>query len=188
MKDINLLPEEIRATLEAENTKKNTSTAKIILITVLVLGFMALTILAPRMYIQGVNIRLTMIQSQLKNKAYDEVKALNAQINSLNTAIGSKKEIVTLIDRESYPVNEILNALKQVAPTGCYINSVDYDTKKLTIGGITTDSVQPAEFLSNIDRLGFLSATDTLKNVKITKTGPAYVFQYTFAVGGKDGK
>lgn len=190
MKDINLLPEEIKNMVEAESTNKTGPAAKKVVGVILVLAFVAITILAPRIYIQGVNIRLAIIQSQLKSKTYDEVRALNTQIASNNTAINAKKEIITLIDRQSYPLSETLNALRQVAPKGCYINSVSYDTKTLTITGFTNDSVQPAEFLSNVDRLGFLNATDSVQNVKVTKTGEAYVFKYTFAVGtgGKDGK
>ncbi|MCX8130000.1 MAG: PilN domain-containing protein [Clostridia bacterium] len=192
MRDINLLPEEIRPGNETtekikEKVKVSIST-KTIIIAALTIVIMVVLILIPIIYIKAVDLSIASVDRQLSNKAYKEIKDINAELIAAKAALDSKKQIIKSVDKYSYPVNEITSSLSKVSPKGLEINSVEYDSNSVIITGNAMSSLQASEFLINVDRLEFLSANNMLANVTIDKSNSRCRFEYTFNVDRKGGK
>ncbi len=185
MKDINLLPEEIKSTTNyTPGNTKSGSPVKAIITGVFVLVVIGATLLAPKFYITSLQSSLDTINKEIESAKYDPVREVNAALDEVNGLISSKGDIMNTIDSVSYPVNEVLISLNSVIPQGCQITQLSYNSNKINIGGIASDRMVVADFLGRLQRLEFLSAVG---NVSIDK---ANVFNLSIEVGAKnaDGK
>ncbi|MCX7921622.1 MAG: PilN domain-containing protein [Clostridia bacterium] len=192
MKDINLLPEEIKATpatVSKQAFKLNIS-PKVIIISALGILFVIISILVPTMYMKMLDISLKQVNEKLKDKSYSEVISLNSQISAINTEINAKNDILKSIDKQSYPVTDILNTVKFSVPKGCYLYNLKYDSKGLEVKGIADSTLTAAEMLVSIDRLGFIDAKSNVDSISIDgiDSNSLYTYDFKFDVGRKDGR
>lgn len=191
MKDINLLPEDIKATV-GENTVSSRTSAKLSSVTILVIilvSIIAIAILfAPHFIIKSKEATVEAIKAQINSQAYQEVKAVNGQLSTINSTLNGKYAVLKDIDNSTYPVNELLNEVKQAVPNGCVVSSLKFDNGRVLITGAATDSMVIAEFISNIDRLDIFNRAGLTDSVSYQRTNSVQRFQLSFTVGRKDGK
>lgn len=188
MKDINLLPEEIRVTSSSYegNVKNKHRISSITLgISIFVILLMAFSIAAPKMYSIELDNIIQTLDNQLKAEKYTEVRTMNTSIASTANQITIKKNLIDYISKESYPVSGILHSLSQAVPKGCVINALEYDTETLKLTGFTSEGIKEAEFISHMYKLGFFNSKLDENDVKLER---GKLFEYSFKVGRKDGK
>lgn len=187
MKDINLLPDEIKSSgmqvQSSENQKEIPK--KGILIGIVVVAIIVASILIPKARVMMLDSKLDSIQKELQSPKYVEIKNINSQLASISGVLQSKKEVIESIDSSIVPVNEILTSLKHVAPSGCVVNSLEYDGSILKVNVKVQDALQLGEFLLNASRLDFLTPDDSMKTINISSVGE---FVYSFKVGRKGEK
>lgn len=185
MKDINLLPEDIKSTGSFTPTTKPSSSgisAKAIAIVVVVLLFIGGTLVAPTIYIKSLEVKLASVEKAINDPKYDEVKKVRADIVSVDGIIKSKDSVMNDIDTKAYPINEILISVNSVVPKGCHINSMEYTGTQLKISGNTDDSLAIAELVSKVQRLDFV---EIAQDIVVDQTN---TFNLVLNVGRKAGK
>jgi Tfp pilus assembly protein PilN len=185
MKDINLMMEEKSVQNEESKPAKAVGRVKAVTILILVAAFVVVTLVVPKVYTNGLNLRLSYIQNQVNSQKYTEVKNINRQLASTDQALNSKKEIMASIDSIGYPVNDILNAAENNIPEGCTVNSLEYDTDSLKLAVKGQNIANIADFLLNMDRLDFLQLSDSSKNIRLNKNGE---YSFSFDISGKGDK
>lgn len=187
MRDINLLPEDVKSSdvhIPVKNIKPGSS-VKFIILSFAVIIFMGATLVAPKIFIKKLEERQSSIEMQLTMPKYLQVKAVNAQLNNINTVLEFKKNVINTIDNQSYPVSEMLSILKHAAPEASMINSFDYNTNSLNVSISMNDLTQIAEFISNVKKSEYLKPSASMKDLSINKDS---ALQFSFDVGRKDGK
>ena len=182
MKDINLLPEDIKSTSGYTPSKSSSgATAKAIAIVIFILFFIGATILAPKLYIKTLESELSKVEKAIEDPVYDPVKKVRADLDSVNNTIKVKSDIMDTIDKKSYPINEVLVAVTSVVPRGCYINSMEYSGTNLKIYGKADNSIAIAELVSKIHRLDFIQIT---RDISVDNSN---TFSLEMDVGRKEG-
>ncbi|OPZ92283.1 MAG: hypothetical protein BWY74_01661 [Firmicutes bacterium ADurb.Bin419] len=183
MKDINLLPEDIKSTTSyTPNKPKAGVSPKVIVTAVFVVLFIGATLVAPRLYISALEGTLNGVKKEIEDPKYDEVKKVNADIQSITGVLNSKNEIMNSIDKKAYPINEILTTVNGVVPKGCKINRIEYNSNLLTLSGNAEEAIAIAELVSRIQRLGFVEISEDI-SVDQTNT-----FTLKLKVGASAGK
>lgn len=179
-----MLPEEIKASSPyAPEGARSGGTAKIIIILILVILVFGGSVLAPQLYVKYIlEAKLERINDDINSPKYAEVKRVRADLTKIETTLASKKDVIGSIDNINYPVNEVLVAIKNVAPQGCVIESILYGRKSLEIVGQAQDSVVIAELVSRINRLSFLTV------VSDVSFDNANIFRLSLKVGRKEGE
>ena len=187
MRDINLLPEDLtKSQIDVPIQKQKVKiSVKPVLITILVIFVMAATIVLPRYYMKVLDMKVTNIKDQLVLPKYNQIRDVNSRLASISGTLAAKAEVISFIDKQSYSVNEMLECVKHVAPSGTTISSFDYNSSKVKITLKIKEYSQVAEFLLSIDRLGFLVPDDSMKEVSLIKDG---VMNFSFKVASKGGK
>lgn len=183
MKDINLLPEEIKSSSSYVPDKvRSGGVVKVIIILLFVILILGGSVLAPQAYVKYVlEAKLARINEDINSPKYAEVKKVRADLTDIDKTLETKKDVIGSIDNSNYPVNEVLVAINNVAPQGCVIESIAYGKKSLEIVGQAQDSVVIAELVSRINRLSFLTV------VSDVNFDSANVFKLSLKVGGKEG-
>ena len=186
MKDINLLLEEEKKNPHGEVSREKPikMVGKITLV-VMIAAIAATTIVAPILYAKAMDLKLASIQDQLKSEKYQEVVSVKSQLAAAEQQLNDKKIVIGYIDEQAYPVNDILNAVRNNTPEGCAINDIQYDTNTLRLGVKVQEISNVAEFLLNMDRLENIKLSDNSNTIKINTNGD-YVFN--FDVGQKEGE
>lgn len=183
MKDINLLPEDIKSTTSYTPSKPKAGVSpKAIVITVFVLLFIGATLVAPRFYISTLEGTLSGLKKEIEDPKYDEVKKVNADIKSITGVLSTKNQIMNAIDKKAYPINEVITTVSSVVPKGCKINRIEYEANVITISGNTDDAIAIAELVSRIQRLDFISI---LEDITVDQTN---TFTLRLSVGASTGK
>lgn len=162
MKDINLLPEEERPISQVKPEKvkfefkvnlKGKAIAIGIAIGIVAIGLLA----APKIYIKVQNIRLESLQKEMQSSKYAEINAVNAEFSSVSAALTLKQNTIDAIDKQTYSVNEIIQAIKNSLPAGVSLTNLSYDSATLSLDVKSPDINKIAEFLLNMNRLNYIS-------------------------------
>ncbi len=163
MKDINLLPEDIKSTTSyTPERPKSGISAKAVTIFVFVVLFIAGTIAAPKMYIMSLESTLSSIEKEINDPQYDPVKKVRSDLASIDGIIGAKSTIMNDIDTKAYPINEVLVSVNSVVPKGCHINTMEYKGTQLSISGNADDNIAIAELVSKVQRLDFIEIAEDI--------------------------
>lgn len=184
MKDINLLPEDIKSTTVSSPNAKAGSigiSAKAIAILVVVLLFIGASLAAPKVYIMALEANLAKVEKEIEDPKYDEVKKVRADLSAIDGVIGSKSDVMNTIDTKSYPINEVLVAVNGVVPAGCKITSMEYKGTDLKISGYADNSIAIAELVSKIQRLDFV---EIKSDITVDQTN---LFTLEMSLGRKEG-
>lgn len=182
MKDINLLPEEIKSTSSYAQPRSGSGALKWIVGLVFIGAIVATSLVAPFFYIQSLKMELDSLNKEINHEKYNEVKQVNADLASINGVLNAKKTVMDKIDQVSYSVNEVIVAVSNAAPKGCNINNIEFEKNKLKVTGVIEDNIVIAEFVSRIQRLNFLTLDSDIK------VDSGNIFTITLQVGRKDGK
>ncbi len=190
MKDINLLPEDIKSTTTYSPADSKTgSPIKVIVIIVFILIVIGVTLIAPSIYTKALQSQLDSINKEIESEKYEPVRQVNAKLSTVNGLISSKGDIMDTIDKKSYPLNEVLVSLNGVIPQGCQITKVTYNSNKIDISGIARDRMAVAEFVARVHRLDFLNITGSVKiDTSNVFNLSVEVGAKTTSVDGKEGK
>ena len=188
MRDINLLPDEVRSqdvkVLLGNVESNSTAKTKTIIMGVIIVTFMAALILFPKIYINLMEAKKNSIDIQMAAQKYVQIKTLKAQLTNIKSILKTKEDVIQSIDERNYPVSEMISMMKHVAPSGSTINRFDYNEKTLKVSVSMKDLIQVAEFVSNAKRYEFLTPSDSMKEISYNKDG---TLEFTFDVGRKDG-
>ena len=186
MKDINLLLEEDKRVQQGEiPVAKPVKTVGKVAVAVVVTAMALATLVGPKLYAKTLELELASIKDQMKSEKYQEAASVKSQLAAAEQQLSDKKSIIKSIDEQAFPVNDILNTIKNNTPKGCAINDIQYtaDTLKLSIK--VEEIYNVAEFLLNMDRLKNIKLSDNSNTIKMNTNGD-YVFN--FEVGQKDGE
>ncbi len=185
MKDINLLPEDIKTPQEqVKSEKSSVSSVKIITIVIAVLALVGVSLILPKVYIITQNTRLDMINSSIESSKYDVVRLVNSGIAQITSEVNNKNNIVADIDKKNISVSEVLNIISSSTPKGCSLDKVTYSDRSVDIEGKTADPSIASELLSYLARIDTLHVNNTSIDTKDGK----YNFKYSFSFGGKENK
>lgn len=185
MKDINLLPDDIRTSTEDQFKTQSSSRSpvKVIWIIVAALVLACVTFVLPKVWIITLNTQLDMTNKAIQSSTYNEVKTITGNMAKLEDKIRAKNEILTIIDNGTMSIAQILNIVNTSTPKGCELTKVEFNANKLVIEGKVTDGSKASGLLANIRRINNLTVSDTSVETKDGK----YNFKYTFTFDGKDG-
>lgn len=187
MKDINFLSEEKKPLSvpkkEEPKIEKTDSGIKISakLVGIIISGvvFVAISILAPRFYVLGLEAKVSSLEEELKSPKYMEIQNLNTQIAEAQGKIDLKNEIIKSINGKAIPVLDILNYVQRSAPVGVVIDSIGYSQGAVIIAGSSKSEVLAAEYMANLNRIeAFKGLTDNM-GFSYTKPGSDYSFNIT---------
>jgi len=182
MKDINLLPEDIKSTTSyAPDKPKSGVSIKAIVVLIFILMFVGASLAAPTVYTRHLETTLSKIEDEIADPKYDPVKQVKKDIAAVSGTINSKNDVMNTVDLEAYPINEVLVVVKSVVPEGCSISKMEYSGTNLGIAGQVDSNIALAELVSKIQRLDFI---EIVNNVTIEKDNK---FNLTLSVGRKEG-
>lgn len=181
MKDINLMPEEVKPAIHKRDVtqEKNIST-KAILILLLVLIVVVATILSPKIYVKSLEANVASIKADIESDKYTEVKSINKQISSLQATLDLKKIVINTINENEVQILDILNYIQEAAPKGLLISGIQYGNKSLSITGTAKDSTAIAEYMSNITRLSVLKDFTSNASFGYGKSNAMLTYSLTF--------
>lgn len=183
MKDINLLPEDIKSTTSYAPSKPSSGISlKVITILILIALFIGATLVAPTVYIKTLEANLSAVEKAIEDPKFDEVKKVRADTLAVKGIIDSKSDVMETVDRNIYPINEILTAVNSSVPKGASLNKIDYKNNQVTLTGFTEDILAIAELVTKIDRL---DSVDIASDISVDETNK---FTLKLDVGGKAGK
>jgi len=185
MKDINLLPEDIKsASSYSPGSGSGTgSMLKVVPILVLLILFIVGTLIAPKVYIGGLESELSKIEKEIADPKFDVVKNVNKDIAAVKKVIDSKNDVMETVDKNVYPINEILVAVNNSVPKGTSLNRIEYKNNKIKLVGYTDDILAIAELVAKIHRLDSIQIAS---DIIVDQTNQ---FTVQLIVGdGKEGK
>ncbi len=184
MKDINLLPEDIKASNENFKVEKSTaSPVKLITIIVASVVLIAATFVLPRFILMALNAKLDATNKSIESATYNEVKQIKSKTIQETDRIVTKNTIISAIEKESYPMSQVIAIIKNSTPQGCTLERVNFDKYDLIVEGKATDSIKAAELLTNISRISSIS----VKSTTLTDNNGLQQFKYSFYFSGKEG-
>ena len=108
---------------------------------------------------------------------------MKSQLTDVEKQLENKKGIIAYIDEQAYPVNNILNIVKNNTPEGCEIKDIQYEANAVRVSVNAQQITNIAEFLLSMDRLENIRLSDNSNTIKINTNGD-YVFH--FDVGQKE--
>lgn len=186
MKDINLLLEEEKRMPQGEAPAAKPAKAAGKIVTTVLVAAMAITTLAgPKLYAASLEMRLESIKVEMKSEKYQGVESVKSQLAAAEQQLNGKIGILESIDKQAYPVNNIMTIVKNNTPEGCAVNNIEYDTKSLRLSVRASEIYNLAEFLLNMDRLEMIRLTENSNTIKMNPSGE-YVF--SFDVRQKEGE
>ncbi|MCX7748977.1 MAG: PilN domain-containing protein [Clostridia bacterium] len=188
MKDINLLPEEVKAPIMQVKKSSMSISPKFVIVALFVLIIAIATLWLPKLYVTSIEARVEAVNQELESVKYNELKTVKDRVQMVENTISQKKKIINFIDSENYPVSQFLQSIIQSVPKGVDIYSISYQSKSLRISGKQQSYRAADEFISNLSRLGFMSSSENLQTISLDELGKSFYFDYTFSVGRKAGK
>lgn len=184
MKDINLLPDDIRNAEDQFKTQTASRPAvKVIWIVIASIVLVAVTFVLPKVWIITLNTQLDMTNEAIQSATYNEVKSITRNMGKLEQKINSKNQILTVIDNETISIAQVLNIISTSTPEGCTLESVNLTDNVLFIEGKVNDGGKASELLSNIRRINSLSVSNT----SVESKEGYYTFKYNFTISRKGG-
>lgn len=191
MRDINLLPEDEKTALPGFGIQKGDApgiSAAAAIASVVAVVFLVLLFFTPRLYAGLLEVKLSTIENELKTDKYKELRNINSQTASIEAQVKASKDIINAVDKNIYSASGVLSSLLQALPKGCIINSVHIENGVLKVTGKAEHPLQEAEFLANMNSLGYYSSYEATNEAKPEKRR---LFEYSFSIGNtgrKDGK
>ncbi|HOM01408.1 MAG TPA: PilN domain-containing protein [Acetivibrio sp.] len=156
--DINLLPEDIMSTSTYERpTSSGSGALKLVRGLILICVVVGVSLAAPFVYVKMLESERAQLENEINSEKYNEVKRVNAELDSINGILATKETILNQIDNTSYPVNDVVVAISNAAPVGCKLTNLRFNNNSVDVTGVVEDSLVVAEFVSSIQRLNFLS-------------------------------
>jgi len=184
VKDINLLPDDIKNVPDQLDTKKSTGTsAKVIILVIAVAALLGVSLVLPKVYISAQEARITSLTDEIESDKYDEVKTVMNNIKVMSEKVTSKYQLVDKIDSESVQISKILNVISLSTPQGTLIKSVDLNGVLFTVEGTVANPIAAAEVLANLGRINGINVASNV----IDQRDNQYHFVYTFNLEGKGG-
>jgi Tfp pilus assembly protein PilN len=155
MKDINLMPEEVKAAAapKSEFLKAGGIPKKAVAVLIVVLVFAIASVITPRIYVGSLERHTALIKAEIESDRYDEIKKVNSDLAAIQATVTVKKEVINKINSSQPQITDILNYVQQAVPQGITIQGFEYGDKKMSISGYTKDSTAVAEYISNLTRL-----------------------------------
>jgi len=176
MKDINFLVEENPFESQMKKEKNSIPTVKIIILTIAI-AIGAAILLAPGIYIRILEGRALTIERKLTDAKYNEVRDIKAQLSQVSGRVNGKKAVINAIDAQNIPASQLLLIIKNALPSGCFLNSVNYSGKSLTVKGAAESSFIAMDYLANLERLKLIKTSS--QNVSFIETQSAVEFSIT---------
>ncbi len=184
MKDINLLPDDIKTSAEPFKAEKtNASPVKLITIIVASVVLIAATFVLPKFVLIAMNARLDSINKSIESTTYNEVKQIKSKTAHEANKIEAKNAVISVIDKDSYPMSQVMAIIKNSIPQGCTLERVNFEKNELIVEGKANSSIRAAELLTNIRRISSI----TVKTTSISDRDGIIIFKYNFYFGGKAG-
>ena len=187
MKDINLMPDKAKFSKQEENSKERSAAVPVkgIIVTVAAAILVGITLLIPRVQIIALEQGIEKIMIEMRQRKYTDIRALRGSINSLDSMVATKQNIIKSIDSNSLQVTTLFHSVKQAVPEDCYISRIEMDKNKLLVSGIAADSLKAAEFLANLERLDQFSRSGTNDSLSVQNSNSTYKFSFVFNIGGE---
>lgn len=196
MKDINLMPDEIKP---APAPKTNIFKAvrlplKTFVVSFALILFVLTSIIVPKVYVARLQDYSASIRAEIGSNRYTEVKKLNEELDTIQAAISQKKDVISSINDSQILMTDMINYVKQAAPKGLAINALDYGDNNISISGNANNSTSVAEFISNLTRQNVfsdytsyatLSYDETFSQDDKAKNEITYKIEYTKTVQGE---
>lgn len=157
VKDINLLPEEIKDTEYIQPSRGGNTTAKILVGLIIGVVIIAVTLAVPFAYIRQKEKELESIKNEIESDKYAEVREVNAELDSIVEELASKADVIDTIDESSTPLAEVIVALQGAIPEGVALTQIDYTSNRLSVMGIAPDRIAVAELVASIERISLLN-------------------------------
>lgn len=187
MKDINLLPEEFEFGEKRKEVKRKKIPMNAIMITMLVIFFLAASFAAPYWYLKQRQIALQDLKNEIESSKFADVKEVNKKIDELKVKIKNKNEIVKYVDTLYYSMGDIITAVKNaMPPEGLVLDDMQYNGKTLQLSGKAIDNTVAMAFFSNVEAQGKFHGIENLSGPFGDSYG-IYQFSFTFDVGTKKG-
>lgn|GEM_PF-643901 len=196
MKDINLMPDEIKSApapkikfFQAERLS-----IKTLVICLTIIIFVLSSIIIPKVYVARLQDYSASIKAEIESNKYSEVKKLNKELEAVQEAISLKKDVISNINDRQILITNLINYVKQAAPKGITINAIDYGDNNIAISGNAKSSIAVAEFISNLTRQNMfsdytsyatLSYDETFSRDEKSKNEIAFKIEYTKTVQGE---
>jgi len=186
MKDINLLPEDIKSASSYSPGKSGSGAGtalKVASVLALLVVFIAGTLVAPKVYINTLERELSKVEKEIADPKFEVVKKVNGDLAAIKSVIDSKNDVMETVDKKVYPINEILVAVNNSVPKGTSLNRIEYKNNKIKLVGYTDDILAIAELVAKIHRLDSIQIAS---DITVDQTNQ---FSVELIVGdGKEGK
>jgi len=182
VKDINLLPDDIKNVPDQLGAEKSTgSSAKVIILVIAVAALLGVSLVLPKVYIATQEARISSLTKDIEDKRYNEVKTVMSDIKIMSEKVAAKYQLVDKIDNENIVMSKILNVVSMSTPQGTTIKNISLDGVLFTVEGTVANPISAAEVLSNLNRT---SGINVMSN-EISEDEEGYNFEYTFSLEGK---
>ncbi len=181
MKDINLLPEEIKDTEYVQPARGGSTTVKILLGLIVAVVIIVVSLAIPYTYIWQKQNELETIKKEIESDKYKEVKIVNEQLDSIVDELASKTDVVDTIDESITPLGEVIVALQSAIPDGAAITRISYEKNKLDVTGIAPDRIAVAEIVASINKISLLTLSS---DVRVEDGTNVFTFSLNVGRGG----
>ncbi|MDI3312539.1 MAG: PilN domain-containing protein [Thermoanaerobacterium sp.] len=171
MKDINLIPDEIKSL--NEKRKKDTITVISFLLATFVLIFI---LLLPNMYIKNLERQKSTLSSQLINLKVK--KDMYSTIQSKINYYSEKEKIIKDLSNKKLNMTEIFNDISSNIPDNVSITDIKFNGNVLEITGNSYMNKYLSDFMLNLRKLNYVDDVDLLD----TKKSDNGLIQYTLQI------
>ena len=187
MKDINLLPEEFEFGEKRKEVKRKKIPMNAILITMLVVLFLAASFATPFIVLRQKEIRLESIKDAIESAKFAEVTNLEEEVAKLEKKIQVKDDIVRHIDNKYYSIGDVLTVIKNASPSdGFVIQDMQYNGQTVQISGKAVNNTIAMNFFANVEAQSKFHGLEKFSGPAGSSYG-IYDFTFTFDVGTRKG-
>jgi Tfp pilus assembly protein PilN len=178
MKDINFLVSENPFEKELKKEKKSASAARVIAL-ILAMAVGTAILLAPGIYVRVLDGRAQAVEQKLTDAKYSEVRTVKAQLANVTRRVDNKKAIINGIDADNIPASQALLIIENALPSGCYLESVNFNGNSVSIRGVAENSLIVSDFFGKMDRLKLFDGGS--QGISFEETQGAVKFSVTYA-------
>ncbi|ADL68802.1 Fimbrial assembly family protein [Thermoanaerobacterium thermosaccharolyticum DSM 571] len=171
MKDINLIPEEIK--LYELNRKRRT---KNLIGCIAMLCIIIAILLLPQMYIHNLKSERAVLNSQLNN-IKDKKDAYSELQNKMKYYL-SKQSIIKKLSKKKIDITKILNDISYNIPDNVSMTDIKFSGNMIEITGDAYMNKYLSDFMLNIRKLSYVDDIDLLD----TKKSDNGLIQYTLQI------
>lgn len=189
MKDINLLPEDMKKNKGNKQDGggsdfRDKLDPMMVLAIIGIVFVLAVVFFAPVLYNKYLESRYQSVRDTIQSGKFDEVYEVDKAITEIEEVIGEKVTLMSFIDRNVVSASEVFVAIKSVLPQGATITSLNHDGSNVTINGTIVESVQIGEILTRAERFRFFEVDD---RTSVTLGGNnEFTFNFEVVKGGGD--